>query len=270
MSGGQEGAGDSADFKKALRYFKDGKDDRAEEFLDKIITDQPGFLEARYLRGEIYLSSGRFGKAGEEFQAMLKVDRNATWAHYGIGHLNFLEKNYPKTLGSLKLAVETAERMESKTEKKAILAEIYFLMGRTHMSMGDKYFNEAESDFLRTVVLHRKHYRAWAELGIIYGNKGIMKKAQNAFSKSLLANSRYAKGRFNWGVLLYRQGELAKAMAKLKSLVAGKKPYVPALLIYGRCYQRAGKNNSAEKYYKKYLKLGGDDPRGQEWLREVE
>lgn len=259
-----------SDFKKALRYYRDGKDDKALALLEEILGKQPALLEARYLLGEIHLSAGRFGQAGEAFRAMLGVDQRAPMAHYGLGHLHFREKNYPKAEAALKLAAETSEAIASPLEKKTLQAEIFFLLGSTYVAMGDKYYNEAEAEFLKSVALHRKHFRAWAELGILYGHKGVVKKAQDAFSKSLNANGRYAKARYNWGVLLYRQGELQQALIKLQPLVSSRKPYVPALLIAGRCFQRAGRNRDAKAFYEKYVKYGGDDPRGMEWLKEVE
>ncbi len=258
------------DFKKALRHFKDGEDEKAEQLLAKILEQQPGYLEARYLMFEIMASAGKFGQAYEALAEMLKADKNSALAHYGTGYAKYLEKKYVEALAALKLAAECSERIESQVERKTLAAEIYYLCGASHVEMGEKYMNDAEADFLKCIALNSKHYRAWADMGIIYGNKGVFKKAHEAFTKALAGNSKFVKARYNWGVLYYRQGELLTAMQKLQPLVTGSTPHLPSLLIFGRCYQRTGKGTAAKKYYQQYIKLGGTDPRAQEWLAEVE
>ncbi len=266
----EQGGGSSAEFKKALRHFKDNEDEKADELLDKIIEQQPGFLEARYLKAEILISAGKYGQAIEVFGEMLKVDKNSALAHYGTAYVRYLERKYPDALGSLKTAADCANRIASQAEKKTVLSEILYLSGVTHVGMGEKHIDEAESDFVKCLAQNPKHYRAWTDVGIIYGQKGVVKKAADAFAKALASNSKHIKARYNWGVLLYRQGDMPQCMSKIQSLTTGSNPHLPSVLIMGRCYQRGGKNTTAKKYFQQYLKLGGTDPRAQEWLREVE
>jgi tetratricopeptide (TPR) repeat protein len=266
----RESDGGSTDFKKALRYFKSGADEKAKKILVPIIAAQPGFLEARYILAEILITEGKLEKAEEAFREMLKIDKNSTWAYYGLGYIRHLAKKHMDALPYLATAEKAAEKIESRLQRKSLLAEIYYLTGACNAALGERNASDAEAAFLKAVALNPKHFRAWTDLGIIYGQKGITKKAQSAFDKAIRSNSKYVKARYNIAILLYRQGEIEKAMVKLYPLTTGSKPHVPALLVYGRCYQRAGKNSAAKKYYQKYLDAGGDDPRAREWLQEVQ
>ena len=109
---------------------------------------------------------------------------------------------------------------------------------------------------------------AYIFTGGLYGGKGKYRDAFNAFGKALSAERTYIPARFNWGVALYRSGNLKDALIKLKQLTNPPLFHVEALKIVGRCYHRFNDFERARQYYTKYVNNGGKDAKVGEWLRE--
>ncbi|MHC4779553.1 MAG: tetratricopeptide repeat protein [Planctomycetota bacterium] len=267
--GGDTSKDTEAEFKKALKFYQKGDDEKAIEILEALRTENPQFLEAHYLLGDIYVTSGRVGHAKREFEALVKTDTSYSWGHYGIALVRLAQKKYIEAGSAAKTAINLARDVAPPSRRRAMEAEFYYVLGLSYRFQGAGGGAEAEKAFKDSVERNRRHFRAWTELGILYGGKGKAREAYSAFGKALAVESRCIPARFNWGVALYRAGNQKEALAKLKPLTRTPTLHVEALKIVGRCYHRFNDFGRARQYYQQYLNNGGKDSKVSEWLREV-
>ncbi|MHC4598327.1 MAG: tetratricopeptide repeat protein [Planctomycetota bacterium] len=271
---GQGGGGETAKgadelFKKALKFYEKGDDEKAIELIEKILGEYPGHQDATFLLGDIYLTSGQVGHARREFESLVKADPSNPWGHYGIALVRIEAKKFTEAAAAAQHAITLTKDILPPSQRRAMESEFYYVMGMSHRYRGASGNAEAERAFKESVDRNRRHFRAWTELGILYGAKGKSRDAFSAFAKALSADRTYVPARFNWGVALYRSGNQKDALIKLKPLTNPPVFYIEALKIVGRCYHRFNDFERARQYYTQYINNGGKDTKVNEWLREV-
>ena len=267
--GGETTKGADALFKKALKYYEKGDDEKAIELIERILGESPTYHDATYLLGDIYLTSGQVGHARREFETLIKADPSNPWGHYGIALVRLAMKKYTEAAAAAQHAITLVRDVTPSSQRRAMESEFYYVMGLSHRHRGTSGTVEAERALKESVDRNRRHFRAWTELGILFGAKGKFRDAFNAFGKALSAERTYIPARFNWGVALYRSGNQKDALIKLKPLTNPPLFYVEALKIVGRCYHRFNDFERARQYYTKYVNKGGKDAKVGEWLREI-
>lgn len=106
-------------FEKALDYYQNHQDDKALPIIDKILKDEPQFLEAFLLRSEIYHEQGDSKRELADLERIQNIDASyRPEISYFVGETYYLQANYEKALAAFHKYIEHAA--EGKNLKRAL------------------------------------------------------------------------------------------------------------------------------------------------------
>lgn len=111
-----------------------------------------------------------------------------------------------------------------------------------------------------------------ADLGILYAKSKRVQPAISAFTRAAIANPQNPLA-YNWlGILLRESKDYVRAEQAYKKALTINPDYAPANLNLGILYDAyLNQPQAALPYYKKYLRLGGqDDLRVLVWIAQIE
>lgn len=90
-------------------------------------------------------------------------------------------------------------------------------------------------------------------LALVFQNTGELKLAEQNFKKSIKLDGNYSRGRNNYAVFLYQQGQYKEAVKQLEIIIEDTlyENRVVAFENLGRCYLQLGALDKAEKVYQR-------------------
>ncbi|TNF39914.1 MAG: tetratricopeptide repeat protein [Bacteroidetes bacterium] len=122
---------------RALKYYEQGKReyellyyDRAENNLNRAVEEDPGFLEAHLILGQLYSDTGDWEKAVIHYRAAVATDPLFfPPAHYSLGRAEFRTGRYTEAMNSLEFYVkQPGASAKLKTEAEKMLASCRFAL----------------------------------------------------------------------------------------------------------------------------------------------
>src|SRR5215472_1016758 len=90
-------------------------------------------------------------------------------------------------------------------------------LDQAEAAMQKQNYDAAEVILMKAAADNPQSYRAWFDLGFVYGATKRLSDAINAYRKSLAANPQIFESTLNLGILLARQGNTDEAMKYLKA-----------------------------------------------------
>ena len=91
------------------------------------------------------------------------------------------------------------------------------LLDQAESAMQKQKYDAAEVILMKAVADNPQSYRAWFDLGFVYGATKRPSDAINAYRKSVAANPEIFESTLNLGILLARQGNTVEAVKYLKA-----------------------------------------------------
>jgi len=143
---------------KGSRAFKNNDIQRAISLLEKSITVDPGYAEAYYRLGVIYIHQGDADKAIAYMVKTVEINPNFTQAYTNLGSILAQLKRYAEAIGFY----EKALSLDQNNPK------IYYNIGLIYLSIGKN--DSAEEYFAKTkeLCLLQNNTRLLEELRKVY------------------------------------------------------------------------------------------------------
>ncbi len=173
-------------------YYNANKIDRAKELYNKAISANPQNTLAHLAMGEIYANNEKWDKAIEQFEIGMKQDPDNPAIPMNVGIIYYNNERYKDAIPYLKKTIEL------QPENK----DIHEILSISYLQRAQKFvdqFNETEKPefkekfmaiyntalpFLQDAVeKFPKSTLLWNNLGVVYAQKGMKEKAEEAFEK---------------------------------------------------------------------------------------
>jgi tetratricopeptide (TPR) repeat protein len=182
-----------------------GQKGEAKEYLKKA----KGETRARYLLGTLYYGEGKFEKAADEFEAVLRSDPNNPSAHLHMGWLAYRNGEHRRALGHYREAV----RLNPGEALPALsLAGLLEEMKRSGEAI------EHYRDALSLPGIPREEKRkAFNSFSRLLVEAGMLDEAEQVIAGGLQEFPGSGGLYYQWGMLLLEEGDRGGAIEKLKA-----------------------------------------------------
>ncbi|MES2973117.1 MAG: tetratricopeptide repeat protein [Pseudomonadota bacterium] len=211
------------------------------------------FVSLGYTLGEL----GRADEAVEALEQAVRMDPAQFDAIYLLGTLALGRGNYPQAISRLSRALELQPSSDMVLRD---LCSACFLGGdlaRAHqVAQAGAAAHPQQADF---------HFF----LGNILTQQGHAAGAVECFDKALLLQPAHPEGHYNRALALHAAGRLEEAAQGLRTAIAQRPGYVPALTGLASVLTDQGQAREAEQYCRQALALDGRDAEAHNALGNV-
>ena len=256
--GGEESFGPEDDVKTllpfhnramdALGLYLEGRGGQSAEELKQVLSDQPAVATAYLNLAFICRSEGRPADAA----SVLKTGLEALPRNYEI---------FSQFIVYLHEAGNSAEATRVFEKARPARAEfdpvIWNYAGLAWSKMGDE--KRARECFDRSLAIDPRFAVPWSNLGNLdyaafrkTGDRTRLTEAAESYRKALALNPAYGAAYHGLGVVLFREGDLAGAVANLEKALALEPALQDALYFLGLIHYRQGESAKACDCFRRY------------------
>jgi len=253
--------------------------DDALKKLGAVIDEDPGIMEARQVRGQIYMELDRPEEAIEECRAALEIDPEYEAAIYTMAHayrklkrfdeaaagfrrLTQMDPKDPKPylhLGEISIDVGDIDAAISHLEK-AIAADpehsavAHNLLGSAYLEK--KLLEPAEREIRRSLEMRPQMPDAHYNLGLLYEEKGDLRRAIEEYRKEIEIHTSAHPAYFNLALLCAKTGDRQGELENFKEAVKANPLFARGCLFLAKAYLDRNENyDEAIRLARKGLEL---------------
>ena len=253
--------------------------DEALARLDEVIEEDPGIMEARQVRANIYLQLDRAEEAAEECKEALKIDPEYNAAIFTLAQAYKKLERYDEAVAGFERAIQLDPRdpkphvnlgeiyLETKDLDKAIVhLEEAITIDPEHSSLAHnflgaallekKMLEQAEKELLQALEMRPRIPDAHYNLGLLYEEKGDLKRAMEEYKKEIEIHPDAHPAHFNLALLYKKTGLLREQVIELQEAIKTDQSFARAYLFLAKAYLDLNENyEEAISLAKKGLEL---------------
>lgn len=247
--------------------------------LDEVIREDPGIIEARHVRANIYLQLDHTEEAVEECKEALKLDSEYEAAIFTLAQAYKKLKKFEEAIAGFNRGVQLDPRdpkphvnlggiyIDIKDFDKAIVhLEQAIAIDSEHSSlahnllgaafMEKKMLEPAEKELLKALEMRPRIPDAHYNIGLLYEEKGDMKRAIEEYKKEIEIHPNAYPAHFNLALLYGKMGSLREQIRELQETIDSNKNFARAYLFLAKAYLDLNENyEEAISLAKKGLEL---------------
>ena len=233
--------------------------DEALKKISEVIDEDPGIMEARQVRGQIYIELDRFEEAVGECRAALEIDpeygaaiftmaqayrklKKPDEAAAGFRRLIQLDPKDPKPymhLGEISIDVEDFDSAISHFEKAIAVdpehsAVAHNLLGSAYLEK--KMLEPAEREIRRSLEMRAQMPDAHYNLGLLHEEKGDLQSAADEYRKEIEIHPAAYPAYFNLALLFAKTGDRQGEIENLKEAVKANLKFARGYLFLAKAY----------------------------------
>jgi arylsulfatase A-like enzyme/Flp pilus assembly protein TadD len=239
--------------------------DEALKKLGEVIEEDPGIMEARQVRGQIYMELDRYEETVAECRAALEIDPEYSAAIFtmaqayrklkkpdeaaaGFRRLIQLDPKDPKpymNLGEISLDLRDFDAAISHLEM-AIAADpehsavAHNLLGSAYLEK--KMLEPAEREIRRSLEMRPQMPDAHYNLGLLYEEKGDLQRAAEEYRKEIEIHSAASPAYFNLALLCGKTGDRQGEIENFKEAVKANSQFARGYLFLAKAYLDRNEN----------------------------
>ena len=267
-------------FEKAAGHLRNGRLERAESFLRRVVAGRPDHADAFHLLGLATYEQGRPEEAAEAIRSAIAADGNRPVFHSNLAVvLNLLERpgeaetacrraielhpRYAEAQNNLAVALKLQGRLDDAAEACAQAleqdpeyVEAYVNLGNVRRHQGR--LEEAAAAYGEAISRNPRQYMAHANLGAALRELGDLEGAAEALLTAVDLRPDYAEAHNNLGNVLIAAGDAAGAEASYRRALYLDSEHVLARVNLGAVLFSEGAMDDAEAAYRKALETDPD------------
>jgi tetratricopeptide (TPR) repeat protein len=149
--------------------------------------------------------------------------------------------------------------------------------GKNLHALGGTYLNLKNYEKVEALLVKAKHYltdiNTFYNLGLVYSQIGLYKKAEEEFKQAIYLNPKFTKGYHYLGLLYFQQNDYNKAIEQWSRLLEIEPNFTNKYIVLnnlGIVYQKKEMPDKALEYFVQTLQLvPEDDPIEKEIEEEI-
>jgi tetratricopeptide (TPR) repeat protein len=233
--------------------------DDALKKISEVIDEDPGIMEARQVRGQIYIELDRFEEAVGECRAALEIDpeygaaiftmaqayrklKKPDEAAAGFRRLIQLDPKDPKPhmhLGEISIDAEDFDAAISHFEEAIAVdpehsAVAHNLLGSAYLEK--KMLEPAEREIRRSLEMRAQMPDAHYNLGLLHEEKGDLQSAEDEYRKEIEIHPDAYPAYFNLALLCAKTGDRQGEIENLKEAVKANLKFARGYLFLAKAY----------------------------------
>lgn len=230
----------------ASSYLDKNLPDQAISQAEAVLKSHPDHQGALFVAGKAYLAKKDDNKVIEYFQKVANLNKDNQYAnfnpdlslvHYELGQIYLKRAQYDKAVDEFQAVVQA----------DAGDADAFFGLGEVFQ--GQQKWDLAVEAYRSALRLDPEYAACYQGLKVVYEKKGLKD------------NQTYAEA-----MILYTQGEYAKAIDQLQTVVKALPKLGEAYLGLGMSQEKLGRKDEAVKNYQKALELDPTDRAAKQGL----
>ena len=234
--------------KSAIRAFKLGDLDLAEQRLDKAFATADGDVPYLYqLAGHIAHARGAETEAEKAWHRVHELDPKNAEAWNNLGVLYRKRGDDGKALAAFQEAAAIA----------ADRPDIHYNIGNLHKAAGR--FDDAVSAYNRSIEADPSYAPAYNNLGTLYESRKERDKALEVFKRGLTADTGDASLRFNMGLVFQEEEKWDDARDAFDRALKSRPGWIPGLNNLGIVLQEMGREDDAARTFRTLLDIEPDN-----------
>jgi tetratricopeptide (TPR) repeat protein len=233
--------------------------------LNEVIEEDPGIMEARQVRANIYLQLDRAEEAAEECKEALKIDPEYNAAIFTLAQAYKKLKKYDEAIAGFERAIQLDPKdskphvslgevfLETKNLDKAIAHfEEAISIDPEHSSLAHnnlgaallekKRLEQAETELLRALEMRPRIPDAHYNLGLLYEERADPKRAMEEYKKEIEIHPGAHPAHFNLALLYGKMGLLQEQVYEFKEAIKTEKGFARAYLFLAKAYLDLNEN----------------------------
>lgn len=248
-----------AQYDLALLFIQQGNVQEAQSAVQKALHIYPRFWEARLTLAKLFDQLALTNQAIQEYRTVLTQKPFQEQALYNLA------SQYMRT-EDLDLAHPLLLQL---TEHHPQHSDGWYLLGR-HAERQNQPIQALQA-YQQVIQINPEHSEAHYNLGFIYQQQGEQQKAIEHFQRVTHLKPQDAEAFLNLGVLLAATQHLNEAEQAYQKGIALQPNSTEGHFNLGAFYEFSRKDLlQAQTHYKKYLDLGGKDPRIHQLFNQLE
>jgi arylsulfatase A-like enzyme/Tfp pilus assembly protein PilF len=233
--------------------------------LDEVIREDPGIMEARQVRANIYLQLDRAEEAVEECKEALKIDPEYNAAIFTLAQAYKRLKRHDEAIAGFNRALQLDPRdpkpyvnlgeiyLEIKDLDMAIASfEQAISVDPEHSSLAHnnlgaallekKMLERAEQELLKALEMRPRIPDAHYNLGLLREEKGDITGAIEEYKKEIGIHPSAHPAHFNLALLYGKTGRPREEAQELKAVIEAEKGFARAYLFLAKAYLDMNEN----------------------------
>jgi arylsulfatase A-like enzyme/Tfp pilus assembly protein PilF len=259
----------------------DSSEDKVDEAMakiDKVLAEDPGILEAYYIRGNLFAKKKDLEKALAAYQDALAQDPEYKSALYGlastyqelgrtkeaeVGFRRILELDPRDNRAYYMLAKIQVDRddfqgaldlLEQAVDIGSERAPLHNLMAECYIGL--KRLDEAEKEIGRALEMNAELPTAYFNLALVQEEKGDVPAAIQAYEKELEITPKDFRSHFNVAKLYGKAGNAPKTKEHFEKAVETNDKFAIGHLYLAKFYLDSGDLEKAQEMALKGIELG--------------
>ena len=227
--------------------------------LDQVIKEDPGIMEARQVRANIYLQLDRPEEAAEECKEALKVDPDYNAAIFtlaqayrkmgkfeeaiaGFERASQLDPRDAKphvNLGEIFLDTKDLDRAIAQFEQAISIDPDHSSLAHNNLGaalLEKKIPDRAEQEILKAIELRPRIPDAHYNLGLLYEGRGDLNRAMEEYKKEIEIHPGAHPAHFNLALLYGKMGRFEEQVSELKEAIKADPRFARAYLFLAKAY----------------------------------
>jgi Flp pilus assembly protein TadD len=185
------------------------------EALRQQLRKKPNDIDVRMRLAQALSVSGRDSEAVEQYQAVLKANKQYVPAMSGIGFELMKQKDWKGGEGYFRKVIALTEGKESSNAPNSPLEIAYYYTGIALMEQ--KSYSEAAGFLRRALALRRDSSDTAYALAFCYKQLDIMDGYSSMLQYALQFDPKMPEANYDYGMLLLSQGDKAGAAEHLRA-----------------------------------------------------
>jgi len=233
--------------------------------LNEVIEEDPGIMEARQVRANIYLQLDRAEEAAEECKEALKIDPEYNAAVFTLALAYKKLKKYDEAIAGFERSIQLDPRdpkphvnlgevyLDIRDLDRAIIHfEQAISIDPEHSSLAHnnlgaallekKMLDRAEEELLKALELRPRIPDAHHNLGLLYEERGDLKRAMEEYKKEIEIHPGAHPAHFNLALLYGKMGLFHEQVQHLKEAIKADQSFARAYLFLAKAYVDLNEN----------------------------
>ncbi len=230
----------------ALAHYDLGNHQKSREYLDALISRNPGNMGAKKLLASIYVDTKDYGRAQTLLESIQRVLPEDPQVMYLLGSVNLAQKRYAQATSLL----EKAATRTGANEMNRSLAFSQLGSGLTEKGLGN---------LEKAMAANPGDVQAGVALAVLYSRIGKMEKALKVAEAMIKHDSSNLVALNLLGSLKISAGDKEGARAAYGQVLAKNAAFIPAILNLARLEASEQRFDDARRRLDDLLKKNSDD-----------